>query len=159
MNENSFFRFCIMACIFMILVNFSISFMGLINVFDVPSPPQTINVTGDPSATAEEIAGQTFFSFLVSGGNILDTIIGSLFALVGLAAIIALCTRTGSWSLLAVYFFSLVFWGSWIFTLRIFEFTGYFSSAVMTALISMVSLVMIFVFAGASIGIYRGSEG
>jgi len=160
MNESSFFRFCIMACIFMIIMNFCISFMGLIDVFNVPAGAfQSINVTGNPNATAEQIAGKTFFTFLVSGENLVQNIVGSLLAIAGLGVIIALCTRTGSWSLLAVYLFGLVFWSSWIFTMQLFGFMNYFSSTIMAALVGLLTLIMIFVFAGASLGIYKGSEG
>ena len=159
MNESSFFRFCIMACVFMIIMNFCISFMGLINVFNVPAPFQSINVSADPNATAELITGQSFFSFLVTGQNLLGTIAGSILALAGLGLVIALCTRTGSWSLMAVYLFMIVFWASWMSTLQLFNYNGYFSSSVMTALTGLLTLIMIFLFAGASLGIYRGSEG
>lgn len=153
MMENSTTKFCMAACIFMILISLSINLVTAMNIFNTGLPSPIINQT---VKNVTSIAGGDILSML--GTNIVGLFTGALFAAGGLILVVALAGRTGSWNIVAVYLFGLVFWGSWGTNLSIFAFGGYFTSTVMSAVLLMITVVMVFIFAGATIGILGGND-
>ena len=154
MQEDSFFKFCISACIFMILISLCLNFVILLNVFPTNTPSPIINQT---TGNITKIASGNFVSIIT------DNFLGLLTAeIAGTAAIGALvllyATRTGSWSVVAAYLFGAVFWVSWGNNIVILGFGNYFGGAAMGALLGIITVVMAFIFVGAIIGILGGKE-
>jgi hypothetical protein len=155
MMENSATKFCMAACIFMIILSLSMNIVTIMGVFptDVPSPvinQSTVNAT-------QKLAGGDIFSFL--GLNIATILSTAFLSVAGFALVVAYATRTGSFNLVAVYLFGLVFWGSWFANLSLFNYGGYFNDyPVMQSIYLLITVVMVFIFAGAAIGILGGNE-
>ena len=153
MQEGGFYRFCISACIFMILIGMAINVVLMMNIFPTHMESPIVNQT---TGNVTTIAGGDIISLFA--GNVINLIVES-FAIAGgflLALIIAM--RTGSWNIVAAYLFGTVFWVSWQGSLRLFAIGGYFDSPVMAAILLMITVVMVFIFAGATIGILGGTD-
>jgi len=141
------------ACIFMILISLSMNLVSILNVFGTNTPSPIINQTTSDVTT---VAGGDILSLL--GTNIIGIFTGGILAVGGLILVVALAGRTGSWNIVAAYLFGLVFWASWLSNLSLFSYGGFFGSAVMAAIYLMITVVMVFIFAGATIGILGGTE-
>jgi len=155
MLESSTTKFCMSACIFMILISLSMNVVVILDIFPTSAPSPILNQSMINST--EKLAGGDIFSFL--GLNIATIFTASFLAVAGLAVVVMYATRTGSFNLVAVYLFGLVFWGSWTANLPMFSYGGYFSDyPALSAIYLLITVVMVFLFAGASIGILGGSE-
>ena len=153
MQENSTYKFCMSACIFMILVSLSMNLVSILNVFGTNTPSPIINQT---TSNATTVAGGDILSLL--GTNIIGIFTGGILAVGGLILVVALAGRTGSWNIVAAYLFGLVFWASWLANITVFKQGEFFSSPVMASVYLMITVVMVFIFAGATIGILGGTE-
>lgn len=154
MQESGYTKFCMSACIFMIIVSLCMNFVFILNVYgtNVPSP-----VSNQTMADVTKVAGGDVLSML--GTNIVGLFTVALLASGGLILVVALAGRTGSWNIVAAYLFGLVFWGSWGTNIAyINSFGDFFSGEAMAALYLIITVVMVFIFAGATIGILGGSE-
>ena len=153
MREDSFTKFCISACIFMILFSLSMNVVAGLHVFgEYPTP--MINETSD-DATTIDIGGNPFNLESVMGGNIGLLLTG---AGIGLVLVATKCLISGSYVLLAAYLFSIIFWGSWGSNVSILLSSGYFSSGTMLSIFGIITGVMVIIFLGAIIGILGGND-
>ena len=141
------------ACIFMILISLSMNLVSILNVFGTNTPSPIINQTTSDVTT---VAGGDILSLL--GTNIIGIFTGGILAAGGLILVVALAGRTGSWNIVAAYLFGLVFWASWLANITVFKQGEFFSSPVMASVYLMITVVMVFIFAGATIGILGGTE-
>lgn len=154
MLESSTTKFCMSACIFMIILSLSMNVVTILNVFPTSIPSPIINQS---MGNVTEIAGGDIFSII--GENIGSLLSASLLGAAGLVLSVMFATRTGSWSIVAVYLFGMIFWGSWIANLPMFSYGGYFSSfPALSAIYLLITIVMVFLFAGAAIGMLSGGE-
>lgn len=155
MQESSFYRFCISACIFMILISLCMNFVILLGVFNTNTPSPILNQT---TANVTKIAGGDFISIITD--NFVSLLFAEGIGAVSIGVIILLfASKTGSWNVVAAYLFGAVFWISWgnsiTFMLNI---GNYFSSAAMMALYLILTVVMTFIFVGAILGLLGGTE-
>jgi len=152
MAEGSFYRICTQATIFMIILTLSINFVVLSNVFPVPidSPvtgTNTSNIAANITGNADIISG-------FMGGNWATLIITSAGFLLGLAAVLV----TQNWSIVGIYIFGYVFWAAWINCLWIFNLFNMYNYAGVTAMFTIITVVMVFIFIGAVVGMLTGSD-
>jgi len=110
MQEGGFYKFCVSACIFMILVSLSMNFISILNVFGSNMPSPILNQS--IQANANITAGGDILSML--GTNLVNLFIEGTLATGGLIIVVALAGRTGSWNIVAAYLFGLIFWASWL---------------------------------------------
>jgi hypothetical protein len=149
MQEDSFYKFCISGCLFLIFVNISITFVGLLAVFPATVPlgntDNTSNMTEEflPSGVLDFISGN-MFGFLMEGGLIL----------VGLAAIVA----TRNWNAVAAYLVGAFFWTSYQSSIMVLSYGGFFDTLAMQVFVGMISIGMLVMFLGAMIGMIGGKE-
>lgn len=156
MQEGSFYKFCISACIFMVLISLSINFVVALGIFPSSVPSPILN-TSMVNATEQLVGSGDIFSFL--GVNISTIFSAGLLAIAGLAIVVYYAVRTGSFNLIAVYLFGMIFFGSWLSNVSIFNHFGTFDSfPVLWGLYLMITVGMIFIFAGATIGILGGND-
>ena len=154
MQESSYTKFCMSACIFMIIITLVMNFVFILGVFDSHTPSPILNQSIED---VTKVAGGDVLSML--GTNIIGLFTGAILASGGLILVVALAGRTGSWNILSAYLFGLVFWGSWGTNIAFINSYGdFFAAPAMGALYLIITVVMIFIFAGATIGILGGTE-
>ena len=154
MLESSTTKFCMSACIFMIILSLSMNVVTIMGVFpsSVPSPIINQSITN-----ASKVSGGDIFSII--GTNIGTLLSAGFLGATGLILAVMFATRTGSWSIVSAYLFGMVFWGSWIANLPMFSYGGYFASyPALSAIYLLITVVMVFLFAGAAIGILGGND-
>ena len=159
MMENSITKFCMAACIFMLLVSLSMNFVVALDI------PAFTHATNDPYLTndSKEIAEQVSPGVIgLVGGNIWTIITGTLggATLVGAVILMWYATKTGSWNLVAAYLFGMIFFTSWTANIGMLNSYGGIldSFPVVNTLFLMITVVMVFLFAGAAIGILGGND-
>ena len=154
MLENSTTKFCMSACIFMIILSLSMNVVAIMNIFPTAAPSPVINQSME---NVTKIAGGDIFTII--GDNIGTLLSAGILGAAGLVLAVMFATRTGSWNIVAVYLFGSIFWGSWLANLPMFSYGGYFSSApALSAIYLLITVVMVFLFAGAAIGMLGGNE-
>ena len=157
MMENTITKFCISASIFMILISLAMNFVIGLNVFDTSLPSPVID-DSMVNATEQLVGSGDIFGFL--GINI--STLFSVTAVIGASGLILVvwyAVRTGSFNLVAVYLFGMIFWGSWFTNLSMLNYNNYMTDyPAVTALLAMITVAMVFIFAGATIGILGGND-
>jgi len=156
MEERSFFTFCISACIFMIFINLSLIFIASLGVFPFHGNTELPGGTQNPSDVVGNITGQpsNFLSLFTGGIGGVITILTTL----GFVTVLGFSLYSGNWNMLAVYIFTVVFWGSWTYSLTIFNSGGLFNFVSVSLLITILSVGMFFLFIGSVTGLLQGGE-
>jgi hypothetical protein len=157
MMENSITKFCISASIFLILISLSMNFVLALGVFPTEMSSPVIDQSL-VNATGEMVGSGDIFSFLgISIASIFSVTVS--LEVVGLAGVVWYAVRTGSFNLVAVYLFGMIFWDSWFGNLTLLGFNNYITDyPVIASLMLMITVVMVFIFAGATIGILGGND-
>jgi hypothetical protein len=106
MQEDSFYKLCISACVFMVFVNMAITVVGLLGVFPAVVPTE---VLGNSTNTTNRYFNSGMMGFI--SGNFGAYLLEGIAALGGLVLMVALGGRTGSWNIVAAYLFGVFFWG------------------------------------------------
>lgn len=146
MQENSVTKFCMSACIFMILISLSLNFVIGLGVFGTGMPAPGTNQT---NSIIENIASGDVIALMLSG-----TVVTA-----GLLLVVMYAGRTGSWNVVGAYLFGVVFWGSWVANTALFNYGGYLDIyPALSSMMLMITIVMVFIFAGATIGILGGND-
>jgi len=140
------------ACIFLIIFSLTINLVSMLGVFNVELP--VVN----PDSTIS--TGGTNLSTLISSTSVIDifTSVAGGAVLAGAIVVGAVCVFSGNYAPLAVYLFSVFFWGSWYSSQSYFISLGYFDSPPMLMLNMIIMAVMTCLFFVAIIGIWRGSD-
>ena len=146
---NTFYQFCVSACVFLLFITMSINFVNMLNVF--PSTLEGGFVTGNTTASTYENLTATNSTSYMSMGDI--------WTIVGVGALIggiALAILTQSVTIIGAYLFGLIFWSSYLNVVGILFIGGAITGA-LVILMSMVTIGMVLLFAGAIIGMFTGS--
>lgn len=152
MREGSMYSFCVSATIFMIIVSLSINFISALGIFGL-SPivsPITNETTGGVTDQLSNGALSDLFS-----GNIIGLVVGAIIAVIGAILLILI---TQSITLVGVYLFGVVFWTAWGNCLWIFNINGIYGYPGVAQLFLIITVAMVFIFAGAVIGLISGGE-
>lgn len=151
-SEDSFYKLCINVCVFMIFVDMAITVVGLLGVFPATIQNNYVNAT----ETAKKYAGSGLENFI--SGNFAGLLIGGAATIGGLFIAVGFASRTGSWNVVAALLFGAFFWGSFTSSMSTLSYGGFFDSVSMLALLAMITVGMMFMFAGAIIGLFGGKE-
>jgi|WetSurMetagenome_2_1015567.scaffolds.fasta_scaffold462384_2 hypothetical protein len=155
MQENSFYKFCISACLFMIFISLAINLVSLTGAF----PVHISGVSGGNSTDlAKNVTSSTSDVLSIFTGNISSLILIGL-AGSGLAVAIAAAIKSSNWNIVSVYIFTTVFWGSWGKCLVLFHFGGFYDIPMVAMIVSILTLGMLLCFGGAVIGLLHLGEG
>ena len=148
-SSTSFKTFCISASIFIILINLSINLVIGLGIFPsmMTEPVQNTSVS-NVTGNATQVASGDFFSYLFS----LELGLGSIIGL----GVSVWAARSGSWNVAAATIFSVIFWSAWINNLFIIEYAS--DLVAVGGIYGLLTVPMIFIYAGATIGILGGSE-
>ena len=155
MQESSFYKFCIGACIFIIFFSLSINFLSIISIFPLDTPGFQGNYTEGLNKT---VANSNLILGIFTGDTLLFTITGLLVG-TGLIGAIALAISSKNWNIVSVYIFITVFWGSWISNLGIFTNNSFYDYPAVKALIVIITIGMMVLFIGAIAGLLHLGEG
>ena len=156
MLESSTTKFCMSACIFIMLISLSMNLVVGLNVFGTMAPSPLLNGSTTDMTTINS-QGKTYNLTSILSNNLI-----SILTLSGSTALFVLilinCIRTGSYSILAPVLFTLIFWNSWIINFSFFLSSPYFNNLTMIGIYSILSFVMVFLFLGAVIGMIGGND-
>ena len=165
MDNNTYFKFCINACIFIMVVNFCLIFVSSLNVFPVTNPTKIISTGVNSTVDAagkmlgDTTGDKTNTNLLISlvKGNFISVLAGGGLFSIGLIGTIILSRAVGSWNVLAAYVFAVIFWATWGTNIVLLDTGGYLSgSLIMIELI--ITMMFLFIFIGAIIGILKFSS-
>lgn len=137
----------------MIFVSMGIAFVNLTGAFPIEGstgvPINSNDANGTFGDMSKDITTGSSFDFTSLW------LIGTA-TLAGVGSII-LATLIRQTTIIAVYLFGTVFWSCWLHMIGIFNIGGFLTSSAALILIGMITLGMMFIFAGAVIGMLGGS--
>ena len=136
---NTFYSFCVSACIFVIFITGAISFVNALGVF-----PVEIEVNDTPTMDVKAQFWDVLFQPLGAG------------ILIGLTGALAIAVLTQSLSIVGIYLFSVTFWTTWGQMLYILS-LGNFLVGAMATFMGLITVGMGFIFGAAVIGMMSGS--
>ena len=153
---NSFNSLCIGACIFMIFLGFSFSFIDAMDAFPTSKTGPFDANNSDFLNVTEQLSQDVSSSGIKHVGFSEIWLIG-----IGAASIgaIAISILTGTTNFLGIYLFGTFFWASWLQVINIFNiFDDFLGSGAGLILITMITVGMGFMFVGAVIGMLSGAQ-
>ena len=149
---NTFNSLCIGACIFMIFLGFSFSFIGAMGAF-----PASMTGPFDETDSSLDIVENLSSNITGSGGSLN---MGQMW-LIGTGAtalaVVGLAILTGTTNMIGVYLFGTFFWASWVQLIGILYTFDFLSSGAGLILVTMITVGMTIMFIGAVIGMLSGS--
>lgn len=154
--SESTVKFCISACIFVIMINLSLNLVMGLNVFGTMAPSPLLNGSTDNIATIKS-DGKTIDLLSILTGNLITVLIAEVSGALFLV-LVARCYVANDYRILGPALFTLVFWNSWLMNISFFANSGYFNTGAMLSIFGMITIPMIFLFLGAVSGMLGGSE-
>lgn len=155
MQERSFYTFCISACVFIIFISLSLNFVAMMGLFATGSSGSNMNLSeAEESATGQSSAFLELFK-----GNIMAAIASGATVFAVLVGAVGLAMFSGNWNIVAVTLFGVVFWGSWVSNLSIFSSMSLYNIPLVAFTITILSVGMLIMFIGATIGLLHLGEG
>ena len=146
MNFDNLFRVCLGFCLLLLAFTLVANFVDGLGIFPYTSD---VGVSGVTEANA-----LTKLTKLTGGMEYIFLGVTTL----ALAGTVALCWAIKNITPLGIYFFSLVFWTSWLRMASVFSYGGGGAEPyIPVALIGVFTIGVMFVFIGAIIGMMTGS--
>jgi hypothetical protein len=155
--SESTVKFCISACVFVILINLSMNLVMGLNIFGTMAPSPFLNATNTSSITTIKSGGKTIDLESILTNNLLSVLTTSVSTALFLALAVR-CYVANDYRILGPALFTLVFWNTWLMNISFFAASGYFSTGVMLIVFGMFTVPMILIFLGAVSGMLTGSE-
>lgn len=149
MNLNSLFQTCFYLTLVLLVFSLSISFISALGIFGTVESGVDVDIE-DADETTDNVFGMN-----INMSVILTAVTSSegIASLAGLGATVGMAILTRSPTLIGVGLFSTLFWTSYIHTANVISVGGF----IPVGLIIISSVIVVFLWIGAIIGMITGS--